>query len=151
VDGKCQNCHLPFPRRKHLANQRFCHRKACQNARKNQWRKNKLALDKDYKDNQRDAQRRWLNNNPGYWRCYRDDHPQYVATNRDKQRERNLRRKPPSQRPLTMIAKSDASCEINNMISGYYMICPVTAEGIAKSDASFVKIYSISGAYANLP
>ena len=43
----------------------------------------------DYKDNQRQAQKRWMAKNPDYWRSYRDSHTKYVETNRQKQRERN--------------------------------------------------------------
>jgi endogenous inhibitor of DNA gyrase (YacG/DUF329 family) len=149
MDGKCQHCHQRFPRRPHLPNQRFCSRKACQNARKNQWRKGKLAFDKDYKDNQRDAQKRWMAKNPDYWRSYRDTHPEYAETNRQKQRERNQQRKP-SSLGQSVIAKSDASCSKNGWISGYYIIERVTGDRIAKSDASFVKISCISEPYADL-
>jgi len=150
VDGKCQHCHRSFPRRAHLANQKFCHRKPCQNARKNQWRKDKLALDMDYKDNQREAQRRWMAKNPGYWRSYRDGHPGYVKTNRQRQRERNRGRKPPQVR-RSVIAKSDGSCRKSEWISGYYLIERVSYDRIAKSDASLVKISFISGACVNIP
>jgi len=53
-----------------------------------------------------------------------------------------------------MIAKSDASCEKNERVSGYYIIERVTpdvSKRIAKSDASLVKIYFISGSCANAP
>jgi len=149
MDGKCQHCHRPFPRRPHLPDQAFCHRRPCQNTRKNQWRKSKLASDKAYRQNQRDAQIRWQNKNPDYWRLYRAQHPAYVAANREKQRYRNRRRKLPEAK--TVIAKSDASRALSSLISGYYMLCPVNADGIAKSDASFVKISSISDSYDNPP
>jgi hypothetical protein len=104
----------------------------------------------DYKDNQRDAQKRWRAKNPDYWRSYRDTHPKYVETNRRRQRERNKQRK---RSPLrqSVIAKSDASCAKNEWISGYYIIERVTSDRIAKSDASFVKISRISEPYADLP
>ena len=150
MDGKCQHCHQRFPRRPHLPNQRFCSRKPCQNARKNQWRKEKLAFDMDYKDNQREAQKRWKAKNPDYWRSYRDTHPEYVETNRQKQRQRNQRRKP-SSLGQCVIAKSDAFRAKNEWISGYYIIERVTRDRIVKSDASFVKISCISEPYADIP
>jgi hypothetical protein len=151
MDGKCQHCHRPFPRRPHLPDQAFCHRKPCQNARKNQWRKRKLAADTAYRENQRDAQIRWQDKNPDYWRLYRASHPEYVETNRKKQRKRNLYRKSPEANASPVVAKSDASRAISSPISGYYMLCPVNADGIAKSDASFVKIYALSDTYDKAP
>jgi hypothetical protein len=149
VNGKCQNCHRPFPYSRHLPKQKFCNRKPCQNARKNDWRKRKLEGDEAYRGNQRDAQKRWLGKNPGYWRSYREHHPPYVEVNRRKQRERN--RKRISQKLPPVIAKSDASFVINAWNSGYYMLLPVSSEGIAKSDASLVKISAVSETYAHGP
>jgi hypothetical protein len=40
----------------HIPGQRYCSRVQCQNARRQKWRKQKLAIDKDYKANQKDAQ-----------------------------------------------------------------------------------------------
>jgi hypothetical protein len=150
VKGKCQHCHRTFPRHRHLPNQTFCLRKPCQNARKNKWRKEKLASDVDYKANQWDAQKRWREKNSGYSRSYRENHPGYVEANRSGQKIRNMRRKPPGAEP-PLIAKSDASHGKNSLNPGLYIIQRVKADGIAKSDASFVRITSISMSCAHRP
>jgi hypothetical protein len=150
VEGICQHCHRSLSRRRHLPNQTFCRQKPCQNARKNKWRKEKLASDADYKADQRDAQRRWREKNPGYSRSYRERHPGYVGANRSGQKIRNMRRRPPGSGP-PLIAKSDASHEKNSLNPGLYIIQRVEADGIAKSDASFVRITSISMSCAHRP
>ncbi len=53
-------------------------------------------------ENQVQAQSNWRVHNPDYWRRYRETHPDYAATNRKRQDQRNSRRK-------AVIAKSDAS------------------------------------------
>ena len=63
----CDHCGKKFTRLSHIPAQRYCSRVQCQNARRQKWRKQKLAIDKDYKANQKDAQGRWCEKNPDYW------------------------------------------------------------------------------------
>ena len=51
-----------------------------------------MQTDSDYRDNQRDAQKRWREKNPDYWKRWRSAHPEYVERNRVNQRQRNGKR-----------------------------------------------------------
>jgi hypothetical protein len=77
----------------------------------------------------------------GYWKAYRDSHPEYVERNRGLQRERNQKRR------SHLIAKSDESRSWNPMRSGYYRLMLAGEKGIAKSDEYFVKLDVLSGTY----
>jgi hypothetical protein len=62
----CPACSAFFtPRNK---SQVFCSKPECQRARKSLWQKKKLATDPDYREEQRLAQNKWLQNNPDYWK-----------------------------------------------------------------------------------
>ena len=75
----CKRLFEPDPR---VKNQRYCGEKDCQQARKRKWQKDKLAADPDYKANQRDCQKDWLQRHPNYHKQYRQNHPAYLRARR---------------------------------------------------------------------
>lgn len=65
--------------------------------------------DPDYKANQDRARKAWRERNPGYWRRYRQEHPESAERNRLKQRERNCAARHPSiTSSAPVIAKMDS-------------------------------------------
>jgi len=134
----------------HVPGQQYCSERKCQNQRRQKWRKQKMASDKDYKANQSDAQKRWCSKNQGYWQRYRDEHPDYVKRNRQQQMVRNARRNA-DKREYEPIAKRYALDEKKTDISGYYKLIPADERLIAKSDVSLVKLELISVSYPNGP
>jgi hypothetical protein len=139
VERRCKHCGNPFTPCPNVAHQRYCSKARCQEARRKQWRKRKLLTDPDYRDNQYDAQKRWRQKHPEYWRGYRASHPEYAQRNRALQRHRNHRRRE------GVIAKSDESSTYNPMRSGYYRLILAGGERIAKSDEYLVKLDVIPG------
>jgi len=134
VERRCKHCGDAFRPRRNVAHQRYCSKAGCQEARRNQWRKKKLGTDPDYRLNQYDAQKRWRQNHPEYWRGYRASHPGYVERNRALQRDRNHRRRG------GLIAKRYESSDGNPMRSGYYRLIVAGGQRIAKSDEYLVKL-----------
>jgi hypothetical protein len=134
----------------HVPGQQYCSERKCQNKRRQKWRKQKMASDKDYKANQYDAQKRWCRNNQDYWRRYRDEHPDYVKRNRQLQRGRNGRRSA-DKRQCHTIAKRYGFTDKKIDISGYYKMFPADEQLIAKSDVLLVKLDFISNGYPNGP
>jgi hypothetical protein len=113
--------------------------------RKNRWQKDKLASDGAYKGNKADAQRRWSERHPDYYREYRRNHPPYVERNRQRQRQRNKRRGNGvggvSLQSGAMIAKKDATLSVK---SGTYQLIPIGLPLIAKKDAMVVALSVLS-------
>lgn len=95
-----------------------------------------MTDDPDYRDNQRDCQRRWREAHRGYWRTYRESHPQYVHRNRERQRLRNQERRV----HLDGIAKMDASRGESTIVAGTYQLIPLGMDAIARMDAINVEI-----------
>ena len=100
----CSACGRPFDPNPRAPRQAYCSDVACQKARKLLWQRAKRRTDPDYHQEQLEAQSAWREKNRAYWRNYRGEHPEYVALNREQQRERNRRRTDSS-----LIAKVDAS------------------------------------------
>ncbi len=103
----CNACGEAFEPRPQAPRQLYCAKAECQQSRKRLWQKTKRKTDHDYHQNQAQAQSNWRSGNSDYWRRYRETHPDYAATNRQQQKQRNARRAPSQRGPL--IANSDAS------------------------------------------
>lgn len=103
----CSACGEAFEPRPQAPRQSYCAKAECQQSRKRLWQNTKRKTDHDYHENQSQAQSNWLSDHPDYWRRYRETHPDYAATNREQQRQRNAKR---MSRPREQaIANSDAS------------------------------------------
>ena len=142
---RCANptCRLLFLPNPHVQNHQYCNRKECQRVRKRRWQRQKMKNDSEYRDNQRDAQQCWMEQNRDYWRRYRDHHPEYVKQNRVLQRERDRRRR------IRDLAKMDASDEISLIKPGSYYLIPAKGN-LAKMDTSSQRYFLIPGSYPNL-
>ena len=128
----CRRILNPDPR---VKNQRYCGEKACQRARKRQWQKEKLAVDPDYKANQRDCQVEWHRRHQGYYGKYRQEHPRYRERNTLLQTCRNAKAR--------VIAKMDALEPAPQNKPGAFYLLPM----IAKMDASAQKVLIVPMGY----
>jgi hypothetical protein len=143
----CESCDGMFTPHPKVPDQKFCRSKLCQKERRRRWQQNKRAIDKNYRDNQIDAQKAWLKRNPGYWKKYRRGNLKYKNRNCRLQKERNNKRKKLLNMPNFVkpeIAKMDELNKKNNIISGNYRLVLVDKEQIAKMDELIVKIEIIS-------
>jgi hypothetical protein len=129
ANPNCGKLFLPDSR---IKGQRYCSKRTCQRLRKRQWQRHKIKNDPDYRDNQRDAQQCWLEQNRDYWRRYREQHPGYVNRNRLLQRARDRRRRFPD------LAKMDA-------LSPKYFLIPQDYPFLAKKDSMDLHSFSDLG------
>lgn len=135
--------------------QTYCAKIACQNARKQRWRRQKLHTDTHYHENQKASQAKWLKKNTSYWRRYREQHSAYTTQNRQKQR---LRQQVRRQSVVSLAQKHTIKNRINS--SEYYQLIPVqignnaslfATHPLAKSDALIVKMSLLSAHYEAVP
>lgn len=141
---KCKHCQQYFCPRRQNPDQQYCSERECQRARKRIWQKNKLLSDPDYHANQSAAKSSWRENNPDYWRKYREKNLGYVERNRERQRERNHRRCG-QDIDRALIAKMDASMSERSINPGRYLLSRIEGGLIAKMDALIVEISVVSG------
>lgn len=134
----CPVCYTFFvPRNK---SQSFCPKSRCQRTRKALWQKQKIASDPDYKEGQRLSQKKWLQNNPDYWKKYRRRNPEKADRNRSLQKIRNMKKQHPSNpSKIIGIAKMDSRKPRLQSLSGQYWLVPT----VAKMDAVKIFITSI--------
>ena len=137
----CCSCGDVFARSVWHKNQCYCPKPECQRARKAAWKRLKMRTDADYRFNQRVSNKKWAKAHPGYWKAYRQRHPEKADRNRMLQSIRNRRRssKPKNRSDEKLIAKVDASIVNKFKVVGQYWLVPV----IAKVDALKVNIFGI--------
>ena len=144
---RCLHCGiltLQNPRLK--TSQLYCGKKTCQQARKNNWEKEKLQKDKSYRSLRNSQKAKWRNLKPcdQYQKEYRDSHPEYVQINREKQRARNKKQIRPSPLPDNKkIVKTDALLRDIEFPQGLFVLesynCD-TMKKIVKTDALIVRL-----------
>lgn len=136
---RCRHCKKLWLKRS--AEQRYCGSKACQQARKNAWRRRKLEVDPDYRANQRASTQAWLAAQGGsgaYYRRYRKRQRRSVPCAQPADPGAPSACRP----PVATRAKSDAKSPQSGLRSGTYRL--VTCD-TAKSDAYLVQLSIIAG------
>ena len=150
-DSSCRQCGAMFIKQRN-PNQVYCPVTACQRERKNKWRREKMNVDCDYKNNQQMANARWQSKNPDYWRNYRASHPAYVQCNREAQRVRDsasgkntslVEHDMDADSNASHLAKSDGLHHEALIHAGSYWLIAMDGD-LAKSDALPVKIAVIT-------
>jgi hypothetical protein len=114
---RCRCCRQTFSISRN-PNQTYCSKALCQTFRRQQWKK-KHNKDPDYQANQRAAQQAWLKRRQDYYQDYRARHPDYVATNRRQQQQRNCRSR---QAPAVDIGKIDLIAKRNALLTDFPFI-----------------------------
>jgi hypothetical protein len=128
---KCLGCRCKRLVNPRARNQKYCSLPDCQRARKRVWQRKKRASDPDYLKNLRDAQKRWQESHPDYWREYRRKHPKKATSP-----------------PIPQGAKSDAFPQYLRLVSGNYIL-KILGPVQEKADAFHVKIYPVRNGYAD--
>ncbi len=147
---KCGHCRRRCKKNPCLkGGQKYCGEKACQQARKNAWERNKLQTDPAYNAKRQASKRKWYKKRPGhkYQSEYRETHPGYCKENRRKQVSRNRKRQIPASPPK--IVKTDALNPESVTTQGLYVLSPYEkpsnktgTKKIVKTDALIVQIVS---------
>ena len=106
---RCLHCKQTKRRNRSVKRQNYCGDKACQQARKNAWERNKLQTDGEYKAGRQASKRIWYetrHQGAAYQSTYRKSHPFYRQSNRVKQLDRAQKRKELGE--ASKIVKTDA-------------------------------------------
>ena len=133
----CAACGQEFHPHPKSPRQTYCSKAECQRVRKRKWQQQKLKSDPDYAENQARAQQAWSNSHTGYWRQYRQAHPDYANQNREMQTGRNARNRG---KPIAKMDDFNGRKGAPNLPSGLYQIHPMPDSVIAKMDVWTVEI-----------
>lgn len=132
----CKGCDKSYKARSQTPNQKYCSTKECQRIRKRRWQNSKRRVDLAYRTNDSEGQGSWRKNNPGYFKEYRHQNPEYEARNRQQQRQRDQARREKRLASRTSLAKVDASMLQHPDNTS---VIPSPRRDLAKVDASKVQ------------
>jgi hypothetical protein len=93
IERCCRYCDQEFKPSPCHPGQMVCAEHVCQQRRRADNRKQKLASDPKYREVCRESARKWRRDHCGYWEQYRRAHPQSVQRNRAQQHQRDLRQR----------------------------------------------------------
>ena len=92
-DRRCRYCQQTFRPAPYHPQQLVCNSQGCQRQRRNDYHRQKIAVDPVYQQVCLESPRKWRRSNPDYWKKYRLDHPEQVERNRRQQSLRDLKRR----------------------------------------------------------
>lgn len=140
--NRCVHCGEEFKGR--VKGQRYCSNKVCQRARRARWQRNKMREDDDYRENQNRCYKEWIRKHRGYWKRYRENHPEYVERNRILQVKRDIKRR--NDRIGKFLAKMDVAAKgLYSRRGGLFKLIPEGDRLLAKMDAMTVRLVAVGG------
>jgi hypothetical protein len=92
-DRRCRYCQRLFQPSRFHPQQAVCSQPSCQQQRQRDYHREKIASDAVYRQVCLESPRKWREAHPGYWKDYRQSHPQAVERNRRRQQLRDQRRR----------------------------------------------------------
>lgn len=140
----CRFCHRRFEPSLFHPEQTTCSDKQCQQRRRDQNRKQKLAQDVEYRQVCRDSARKWRANNAGYWQRYRTAKPESIDRNRAQQQQRDLRRR------LANLANNNSALDLKSSVAGVWLLGPA-AEDLANNNLASAQVVILQGALRKQP
>jgi hypothetical protein len=131
---RCRFCQRQFePSRFHLE-QAVCSDQPCQQRRRCQNRRQKLARDVEYRQVCRDSASKWRANHPGYWKQYRAAKPESVERNRIQQQQRDLRQR------LAHLANNNSALDLKSSAAKVWLLGPV-ANDLANNNLASAQVF----------
>lgn len=112
----CPFCRRPFAPSRFHPQQTACSAAVCQQQRRSQNRKQKLAGDAEYRQTCRESARKWRAHRPAYWTEYRAAKPESVERNRNQQHRRDLRRR------LSNLANNNSALDLKSSVAAVWLL-----------------------------
>ena len=106
---------MPSPYR---PQQVVCGELPCQRQRRADYQRKKLETDPLYRQVVRDSQRQWWDEHPDYQKQRRRQHPEVVAANRQRQRQRDQKRR------IERLVRNNLALDLKASAAGIWLLTP---------------------------
>jgi hypothetical protein len=134
----CRYCRQIFHPSIYRPEQRVCSQAACQRQRRSDYHYERIRRDAAYADDVRASQRKWRLANPDYWKRYREQHPESVTRNRQRQQQRDQKRR------VVNLAKMNLALDLKREASEVWFVGPVVKD-LAKNNLAQSKVFIYQG------
>ena len=142
-EQRCRYCQKSFQPSRFQPRQTVCGEAVCQRRRRTDYHRQKIAADPEYRNVCRDSPRKWRSRNPDYWRRYRNEHPDAVAHNRERQQFRDRRQH------LRNLANNNSARDLKHSTAAVWLV-GVGAGHLANNNSAAGQVWVIE-ALAPLP
>jgi hypothetical protein len=126
----CRYCQKTFQPSKHRPEQAVCSDSACQRQRRKDYHRQKISHDTVYRQVCLESPQKWRERNPGYWKQYRQKHPEVVTRNRERQQSRDRKRR------LRHLANNNLVLDLRSSPSEVWLIGPAVSDLANNNSAS---------------
>ena len=134
VERRCRYCERVFQPSKFQPGQSVCSGPDCQQRRRADSRRRKIASDPEYRQVCQDSSRKWRTRNPEYWRRRRENNPALVERNRRQQRVRDQKRK------LRDLANNNSAFDLKHSATQVWLV-GAGLEHLANNNPALAQIW----------
>lgn len=115
-ERRCVYCEQIFQPSKYQPEQLVCSDADCQRRRRTDYHRRKIEADPEYRQVCLDGSRKWRAENPGYWRRYRQLHPDAAERNRQQQHVRDQKKR------LRDLANNNSAFDLKRSAAAVWLV-----------------------------
>ena len=138
VQRPCTFCHCSFCASRFHPEQTVCAAADCQRQLRREYHRRKVAADSVYCQVCNDSSRKWRAANPGYWKRYREIHPDTTARNRTLQQTRDQKRR------VRDLANNNLALDLKSCAAAVWLFGP-TAGHLANNNLATTQVFIVEG------
>ena len=135
-ERRCRYCQQVFQPSKFQPRQTVCSGAGCQRKRRTDYHTEKIAADPEYREVCRDSQHKWRDRHPGYWKQYRETHPEAAELNRQQQKLRDRKRR------LRNLANNTSALDLKHSAAQVWLVGSGAAH-LANNNSALAQIWVI--------
>jgi len=142
---RCPYCYSSFLPSAYRAQQSVCGRPECQRRRRSDYYQKKPATDPEYFQVVRDSQKQWWDEHPDYQKQHRQQNPQLVESNRQRQRLRDRKRR------VELLVRNNLALDLKYSASEVWLLGPSKVCDLDRNNlpSAFGNAYRLSDANWN--
>jgi hypothetical protein len=134
VERRCRYCEYGFQPSKFQPRQFVFSQPACQQRRRADYHRQKIAADPEYRQVCQDSSRKWRTGNPEYWRRRRERNPAIAERNRQRQQVRDQKRR------LRDLANNNSAFDLKSSAAQVWLV-GVGLEHLANNNPAPAQIW----------
>lgn len=115
-----------------------CTTEECQRRRRREYHRRKVATDSVYRQVCNDSSQKWRAANRGYWKRYRQVHPDQASQNRTLQQTRDQKRR------VRDLANNNLALDLKSCAAGVWLFGPA-AVALANNTLATTQVFIVEG------
>src|SRR5712691_6429574 len=134
IQRQCRFCPSSFQPSRFYPEQTVCAAAECQRQRRREYHRRKMAADSVYRQVCKDSSQKWRAENPGYWKQYREAHPDQAGRNRTLQQARDQKRR------VRNLANNNLALDLKSCAAEVWLFGP-TARHLANNNLATTQVF----------